>query len=300
MLCVRGLDIPEELRDVGVVTEAYESLRIVTGDHYVVALVLTAELIVVLYVIFPAGMALYGHVAGGMVAVVPIETYREIALELLHAILAHQIHALLVDEGAIVDVELLVAGLHDHADLHRNEVEDPGGITHLLGKFAELLHIRAAPDSLEIARLGPERILHQLGADVGESPERHELQVLRIVVEHVPVGHVVLPEFVTVPHGTLEVAVVAAAYRTVDYARTLLSEVGILAPAYAQHTLHRSKVEEYLHIVEFAEFRNERAVAINHADLAGLPGSRDRLFEGLGAGFIHKSLISTLINLSIE
>ena len=64
MLSVRCFNILEELRNIGIVPETYEGLRIVAGDNYVVALVLTTELVVMLFVIDASTVSLDAHVAG--------------------------------------------------------------------------------------------------------------------------------------------------------------------------------------------------------------------------------------------
>ena len=43
-------------------------------------------------------MALDGHVAGGMVTVIPVEPDWEIAVELVHAALTHKVDTLLAHE----------------------------------------------------------------------------------------------------------------------------------------------------------------------------------------------------------
>ena len=86
-------------------------------------------------------MALDGHVAGGVVTVIVVETNREIAVELLHAVLAHEVHAFLADECAEVDVQSLASDLHQHADLHRYEVEHPGRVPHVVRQVTEFLHV---------------------------------------------------------------------------------------------------------------------------------------------------------------
>ena len=51
MLLVCSLYFPEELRDVRIVTEAYEGLCIVTRDTDIVTLILPSELTVMLSVV---------------------------------------------------------------------------------------------------------------------------------------------------------------------------------------------------------------------------------------------------------
>ena len=86
-------------------------------------------------------MALNAHVAGRVVRVIPIETDREITLVLVYALLSHKIHALLVDECAVVDVESLVTNFHKNTDLHRNEIEYPCSVSHLLREVTMLFHV---------------------------------------------------------------------------------------------------------------------------------------------------------------
>ena len=191
MFCVGGLNVFEELRDVSVVTEADEGLRIVPRHADVVALILTPELSVVLAVVGRAGVALDGHVAGGVVAVIVVEAYREVAVELLHSVPAHEALALPADKGAEVDVKFFAAGLHHDADLHRDKVEHPGGVAHLLRKVAVIFHVGASPDAFNVAWLRAERVFHELRADVRECFVWQHLNVLRIVTEEPEVRDVV-------------------------------------------------------------------------------------------------------------
>ena len=58
LLSVSSLDILEELRNICIITESDISLCILTCKHYIVALILTSELIVILNVILSARVAL--------------------------------------------------------------------------------------------------------------------------------------------------------------------------------------------------------------------------------------------------
>ena len=269
MLCIRSLYLLEESRNVGIVTEADEGLGLVAGNHHVVTLILAAELVVVLHVELAAGMALYAHIAGGMIGVIPVEADGEIALVLVDAGLPHQADALLVDKGAVVDVEKFCTGLDLDTDFHGNEVEHPCGITHLFRKTPEFLHIGSAPYAFQVAGLGAERILDELGADFSKGGERHHLQFCRVIVQHVPVQFSRCKQLLAQLHGVFKVTIVAAADGAVYDACVLLAKIGIFSGADTQHAVFGRDVKEDLDVVQVTKALEQGAVAIYGHNLAG-------------------------------
>ncbi len=300
MLRIRRLYLLEEGGDVGIVPEADESLGILAGDHHIVALVLPAELVVILYVEFASRMALDAHVAGGVVAVVPVEADGEVPLVLLHALLAHEGHPFLVDEGAVVDVQKFLSGLYQHAHFHGNEVEHPGGVAHLLREMTLFFHVTAAPDPFQIAGFGAEGIFYQLGADVGKTAEGHHLQVGPVVVQEIPVQGVLCKEFLAQLDGILKVAVIAAADGSVDDAGVFLAQVGIFSGADAQHAVHGRDVKPALDVVQAAQLPDKGAVTVHeHQRSRGLEGGKF-LLESFHLLRVRQADISPMIDLAIE
>ena len=222
-------------------------------------------------------------------------------MELLHAVLAHEVHAFLADECAEVDVQSLASDLHQHADLHRYEVEHPGRVPHVVRQLTEFLHVGTAPHSLKVARLGPERVFHQLCADVRERLERHHHDVLRVIGEEEEIYGRVMQKFPPVADSDLKITVIATTDHTVDLVRTLFADVGILSSTDAQDGGFRSDVEEALHIVQLPEPRNETAVAVNGHNLALTFLQRHHiLLELLGLDLVKKALIASLVDLSVK
>ena len=162
VLSIGSLDVLKELRNVSIVPEADKCLGIMTGSTYIITLILTAELAILLNVELGSGMALDTHVSGTVITIIIIESYREVSVEFLYAILTHQFHALLVYECAIVDIQHVLSGLDQNADFHRNEVKHPGSIAHFVRKIAKFLHECSAPHAFKIYRFGSERIFDQL------------------------------------------------------------------------------------------------------------------------------------------
>ena len=300
MLRVGGLDFAEELRNVRIVPEADEGLGFVACNHHVVALVLTAELVVVLDVERSAAVALDAHVAGGVPGVIPVEADGEVAVEVLHGLFAHQAGAFLVHERAVVDIEQLPAGLHQHAHLHRDEIEDPGAVAHFPRQVPQALHVASTPDAFEIAGLGAERVLYELRADVRKGFEGHHLEILRVVVKEIPVYPSGPEQFAAQAYGTFEVAVVAAADGPVDDSGPGFADIGIFPPADAQDGVFRGKVEEALHVVEVPESRDQRTVAEHGDHRTGNLFCRQRLFQRFGLILIHQTLVTTVEDLSVQ
>lgn len=88
-------------------------------------------------------MALYGHIAVGMVSIVVIEPHREIVSEGIDAPLSHQLWPLALNQRIEGKFQLSSIQLENHADLHRNHVKHPGAVLHLSGKSPQALDIIA-------------------------------------------------------------------------------------------------------------------------------------------------------------
>lgn len=162
-----------------------------------------------------------------MVAVVVIEAYRKIAVELFVGCFAHQPLSLTGYETAEVYVQKMLSGLYQHAHLHRDEIEDPGTVPHLLRQFSKPLHIGTAPNSFNVAGFRSERIFHQSGTDVCKGCKWKQLQLVRIVAEAVEINGPVPYQFPSAAYGILEVAIVAAADNPIDEIRPLFAYIGI-------------------------------------------------------------------------
>ena len=79
----------------------------------------------------------------------------------------------------------MLARLDEHADLHRNEVENPCDVLRALGQLARLTHVFAAPNSLKIDRLGTEGLVGK-GIEHRESGlARHKHEITRLISAHV-------------------------------------------------------------------------------------------------------------------
>ena len=268
-LGVGRLDVPEELRDVGVVPEADEGLGIVAGGDHVVAFVLPSQLVVMLLVPGASGVALDGHVARGMVGVVIIESDGEVAAELLDDLRAQHRVPFFHEEGGEGEFHHGAAHFHEDGHFHRDQVEHPGAVAHLLGEVAELHDISAAPDPFQVHRLATERIGSQAFHHLRKGRIGKEFHVLRLVGLDVEVHAAAREQLPAQVHGDLEVAVIAAADDERRRERGFHAQVDILSPADAEDGFLGRDIQVSLDVVQAAEFRDEAAGARDDGDGVG-------------------------------
>ena len=132
------------------------------GDH-IISLVLSPELVVIIDHKILVRVDLNRHVSIAVPGIVVIKAHREVSVEFLQAMLAHNLPPLFLDECGEWEVHRLACHVNHNADLHRNEIKDPGNVTgNLLGDSPYLADQFPSPNSFQIHGFCPEGILGQL------------------------------------------------------------------------------------------------------------------------------------------
>ena len=268
VLRVGELDVADELLGVGIVAEPDERAGVVPRHDHVVAFVLPSQLVEVFLVVTGSRMDLDRHVAVAVVRVVVVEADREVAVEFLYAGIAHDGLAFALHEGEEGEFDPFGPGLDDDADLHRDQVEDPGAVAHGIGQVAQFLDIGAAPDSLQVDGLAAERIGGQRSEHLLHGLPWQQVYAVVVVGGDIVVEHTLLQKFAAQVYGHFEIHVVAASDDEVGRAGRPVAQVGVFTAPDAQDRLLGGDVEVALHVVERTQAAGQATVPVDGDHLA--------------------------------
>ena len=185
---------------------------ILPGHTDVVALVLAAQLPVLLHHPFRVRVALDGHVAAGVEGIVIIEPHGEIAAEGIVGGLAQELFPLLLHKGEEGHLDFMPRPHRRQAHLHGNHVKDPGAVFHLPGQVAQALDIKAAPYPFQINGPAAQGLGSQLVEQPAQLPIGQQGGVAHIVRGHVPVQRSLTDQRPAQLHRQLKVHIVVPAH----------------------------------------------------------------------------------------
>ena len=297
---LRAVGQLEELLAAVLFLKAQIGAGALTGGDDIVALVLTTQLAMVGHDVIRIRMALYGHIAAGMIGIVVIEADREIAAELIVGALAQQLFALRLHERKEGRFELHAVHVGHEGHLERNHIEYPGGTGHFIGQIAQLVNIAAAPHALQIHRPAAEgalveRVKHDL-----QRGEGHHLHIVGIVGVDVQIDLVLADQLPAAVHGAFKVDVIAAPQRRGIGERIRLAQIGGLAVFEVQHGMLGHEIHPHAQIERVAHLFRQRAAAVHNHQPARRFGRGNHLFDDFHAFRVLKAAVAALIAHAVE